>query len=99
MERPEVVPIKNDDLKSCASCGGQLGGLFWPVKIHVASVDPTRANGLMGTAQILGGNLAIAQAMSYDSVADMSREPMSSRFLCSDCYSTKLLPIFREDSE
>lgn len=94
----ESTPIDNADLKPCAVCGGKLGMLFWVFDERVAAINEQRANALMGTVQILGGNLVIAQAMTYTSVAEMSSEPTSRRFLCNEC-RCRMLELFRCDSE
>lgn len=99
MKPMQTRPIPNKDLKPCSACGGHLGPIFFVYEERVAAVNRERANMLAGTATILGGNLAVAEALSTDSVVDVTEESLVRRYVCNECRALKLLPTFRHDED
>ena len=72
MERPEVVPIKNDDLKFLRVVRRSTRRALLACQDPRCLGGPHAGEWSHGDgSKTFGGNLAIAQAMSYDSVADI----------------------------
>ncbi|NJN54002.1 MAG: hypothetical protein HC804_04120 [Anaerolineae bacterium] len=57
---------KTTDLKPCDNCGGPVAPIFYraELKFRQVMIDMTAVNQVMGTAQILGGNMRLASVMS-----------------------------------
>ena len=85
-----MKPLKTSDLHPCDSCGGSIAPFFYRLTISFRQliINPTAVNEVLGTAQILGGNLFLGSAMSPDRDATIEMPGYQidkDLFLCSDC--------------
>lgn len=56
--------MKLSELKPCAVCKGKITPMWYVVRFSMAMLKPQAANGVMGLMQMLGGSLALAEAMA-----------------------------------
>lgn len=82
--------LKTKDLRPCDNCGGSIVPFFYRLRIEFRQlgIDRTAVNQVLGTAQILGGNLLLGSMMSPDKDATFELpgyQVDSDIFLCSDC--------------
>jgi hypothetical protein len=63
-----MKPLKTKDLHPCDSCGGSLMPIFYRLNISFRQlmINTAAANEVLGTSQILGGNLFLGSMMSPD---------------------------------
>ena len=63
--------MKTSELRPCDNCGGPIAPIFYRIKLEFRQmmIDQTAVNQVLGTAQILGGNLRLGRAMSPDGEA------------------------------
>lgn len=85
-----MKPLKTRDLHPCDSCGGSIAPVFYrlTVSFRQLMIDPTAVNAVLGTAQILGGNLLLGSVMSPDQDATIELpgyQVDKDLFLCQDC--------------
>ncbi len=85
-----MKPLKTKDLRPCDNCGGSIVPFFYRLRIEFRQlgIDRTAVNQVLGTAQILGGNLFLGSAMSPDRDATIEMPGYQidkDLFLCSDC--------------
>lgn len=82
--------LKTRDLHPCDGCGGSIAPFFYRLTISFRqlAIDPTAVNGVLGTAQIFGGNLKMGELMSPNSDATIELpgyQVDKDIFLCQDC--------------
>ena len=92
--------MKLSDVKPCANCGGPLRkppmATWYVLRVSQAMVNPNAANRVLGTAQILGGHLGLAEVMAPAAddaiwiLGDKQRELMTEVHICFDCATGKL---------
>lgn len=85
-----MKPLKTRDLKPCDACGGSIAPFFYrlTVSFRQLGIDPTAVNGVLGTAQIFGGNLMLGEMMSpnQDATFELPGYQVDKDiFLCQDC--------------
>lgn len=85
-----MKPIKTRDLRPCDGCGGSIAPFFYRLtfSFRQLAIDRTAVNQVLGTAQILGGNLLLGSMMSPDRDATIElpgHQVDSDIFLCSEC--------------
>lgn len=84
------MSIKTKDLHPCDGCGGPIAPFFYRLTVNFRQlfIDPTAVNEVLGTAQILGGNLFLGSVMSPDRDATIEMPGYQidkDLFLCSNC--------------
>lgn len=89
--------MKLSELKPCAVCKGKLTPIWYVVRISMAMLKPTAANGVLGLQQMLG-SLALAEAMAPepDCVLVMGDEEpalMTEINVCQQCFLMKPLDM------
>ena len=85
-----MKPLKTRDLHPCDACGGKIAPVFFRLELSFRQlmIDPTAVNGVLGTAQIFGGNLKIGELMSPNSDATIELpgyQVDKDIHLCMDC--------------
>lgn len=85
-----MKPIKTRDLRPCDGCGGSIAPFFYRLtfSFRQLAIDRTAVNEVLGTAQILGGNLLLGSTMSpnRDATIEMPGHQIDKDlFLCSAC--------------
>ena len=85
-----MKPLKTRDLHPCDSCGGSIVPFFYRLRIEFRQmgIDRHAINQVLGTAQILDGNMMLGEMMSPNK--DVTFELPGYQvgkdlFLCSDC--------------
>ncbi len=83
--------MKLSELKPCDHCGGPLPPSWWIVRVSQAMLDREATQETLGLMQMLGGSLAIAEAMGARSeeavlvMGDKVTGLWTEIFLCQDC--------------
>jgi hypothetical protein len=90
--------MKLSELKPCAVCEGKIAPLWYVVRFSMAMISPRAANGVMGLAQIFGGNLALAEVMAPEPdcvkvMGDEEPELMTEINICQSCVLEKSLNL------
>lgn len=85
--------MKLSQLRPCDNCDGAVGQCFQLIRTSLVMVNPNIANQVLGMAQILGGDLRLAEVMADSGGAvtvagDAEPKLMSEIFLCHKCYAT-----------
>ncbi|MEZ4594547.1 MAG: hypothetical protein R3D55_25895 [Chloroflexota bacterium] len=85
-----MKPLKTSDLHPCDACGGSIVPFFYrlTVSFRQLAIDRTAVNGVLGTAQIFGGNLRMGELMSpnQDATFELPGYQVDKGiFLCQDC--------------
>jgi len=89
--------MKLSELRPCDRCRGPLRasgvGCWYVVRVTQAMVSPKAAREVFGLTMILGGSLAIAEAMAPRPeeavlvLGDEDRQLQTELLLCFDCYT------------
>ena len=89
--------MKLSEARPCDKCRGKIVPMFYRVRVDLAMFNAGNTNGVLGTAQILGGlgnpgALAIAEVLAPradDAIifaGDKEPSLVTELFLCNDCY-------------
>lgn len=83
--------MKLSDLRPCDNCGGPIGQIFYQVRTSIVMVKAQAANQMLGLTQMMGGSLALAEAMGPepDCVTvggDHDPELFTHLLMCQDCF-------------
>jgi hypothetical protein len=100
--------MKLSQLKPCAICGGPLRTApsiqWYVIRVGRAFLNAGAVNRTLGLAQMLGGAMGVAEAMSPDAaraVVILEDEPGSGGWtdlhVCMDCYHGRLAPLAAAD--
>jgi hypothetical protein len=90
--------MKLSEIRPCDNCGKPIAPMFYVVRFSVAMFDAKAVNATMGLAQMFGGQLGIAEAMTSrpDAVSvAMDKQPdlMTELLICNDCFLMKDLSL------
>jgi len=86
--------MRLSDLRPCDKCGGKIAPSFYVLRFSIALFNRNATNQVLGMAQVMVGNLGLAEMFSPDSddavtVAMDSKQHkilMDEVFLCQSCY-------------
>lgn len=88
--------MKTNDLKPCARCNGKVYPMIYRVTVERLWIDHEKVNRDLGLAQILGGNLDLADVFSpHGSVVDTIDTNVAD--LCQDCALSIWSMVIDED--
>lgn len=90
--------MKLTELTPCAVCKGKIVPFWYVVRFSMAMISPRAANGVMGLAQMFGGNLALAEAMAAEPncvkiAGDEEPNLMTEINICQQCFFEKPLDM------
>ncbi len=82
--------MRLSELKPCAACGGKITPIWYVLRISQAMINPRSGNQVLGMMQMMGGSLALAEAMVPDAdcvlvMGDEEPELMTEINLCQEC--------------
>jgi len=85
-----MKPLKTNELRPCDNCGGSIVPFFYrlTVSFRQLGLDRKAINQVLGTAQILGGNMLLGSMMSpnQDATFEMPGYQIDKDIiLCSKC--------------
>lgn len=83
--------MKLSELRPCDNCGEPIGQIFYEVRTSIVMVNARTANQMLGLTQMLGGSLALAEAMGAepDCVVvggEFDPELFTHLLMCQDCF-------------
>lgn len=85
-----MKPLKTNELRPCDNCGGSIIPFFYRLRIEFRQlgIDRHAVNQVLGTAQMLGGNLFLGSMMSPNQDATFELpcyQVDKDIILCQDC--------------
>jgi len=98
-DQPEIQtpPLDVTELMACFLCdkGVMHGGdvHFYEVEIRQCVVDAKNINRMHGMEMMMGGNPAIARALSPDNTVAQRIGPKKRRLLCASCALHQQYPV------
>ena len=84
--------MKLSQVRPCDNCGGKIAPMFYVIRFSMAMFKVREVNTNLGLAQMFGGNLGVAEAMSQNAEAVMvfgeeKSELWTELFICQACFT------------
>lgn len=79
------------DLRPCDSCNGPIKSTFSVVRTSIATIHPAKANQVMASLVMFGGNVELAEVMSDANCVTVAMDDpefkslMVELLICNDC--------------